>query len=135
MSEPTYEVIKHIGRIATYPSGWTKELNVVSWNGGTEKYDIRDWDATHEHMSRGITLHKDEAMKLFELLQDKFAPAEMAEGEPQADIQLGEYKCCRHENPVTVEWCEANCEKYYSCDTVANADDDHKRFYEENEDQ
>ena len=67
--EVTYEVIEHVGVIATYPSGWTKELNVVAWNGGAEKYDLRDWDAKHEHMSRGITLHKEEAKILCELLQ------------------------------------------------------------------
>jgi len=69
--EVTYDVIEHVGVIATYPNGWTKELNIVAWNGGTGKYDLRDWDATHEHMSRGITLHKDEAKKLCELLQEQ----------------------------------------------------------------
>jgi hypothetical protein len=31
----------------------------------------RDWDPNHEHMSRGVTLHKDEAKKLFELLKER----------------------------------------------------------------
>jgi len=78
MEKPEYEIKRHIGVIAEYPNGWTKELNIVAWNGGVDKYDIRDWDATHEHMSRGVTLHKDEARKLLELLQDELVPAEMA---------------------------------------------------------
>ena len=67
--EIVYEVVEHVGVISTYPTGWSKELNIVAWNGGNGKYDLRDWDAKHEHMSRGITLHKDEAKKLMELLQ------------------------------------------------------------------
>ena len=67
--EITYEITNHLGVISVYPTGWRKELNMVAWNGGGEKYDLRDWDADHEHMSRGITLHKDEAKKLFEILK------------------------------------------------------------------
>jgi len=69
--EVTFEIIEHVGVISVSPTGWKKELNVVVWNGGVEKYDIRDWDANHEHMSRGVTLHKDEAKKLFELLEER----------------------------------------------------------------
>jgi len=66
--EVTYEIIEHIGVIATYPTSWQKELNIVAWNGGAHKFDLRDWAPDHAHMSRGITLHKDEAKKLSELL-------------------------------------------------------------------
>ena len=126
MSEPTYEVKKHIGVIAEYPTGWRKEINIIAWNGGAFKYDIRDWDSKHEHMSRGLTLHEDEARKLMELLQNELASAEMTADDPQTDTELGEYNCCRHEDPVTLEWCESNCERYYSCDTVASAIDEDK---------
>ena len=53
----TFEIVENIGIIASYATGWNKELNLVSWNGGAVKYDIRDWDPAHEHMSRGVTLH------------------------------------------------------------------------------
>ena len=66
--EITFEIKQHIGVISVYPTGWRKELNLVAWNGGAEKIDVRDWDPEHEHMSRGITLHRDEAKKLHELL-------------------------------------------------------------------
>ncbi len=69
--EITFEIVEHIGVIANNPSGWAKELNMVSWNGGTAKYDLRDWDGTHEHMSRGITLHPEEAKKLGEILSSR----------------------------------------------------------------
>jgi len=67
----TFEIIEHVGVISVNSTGWKKELNVVVWNGGSEKYDIRDWDMNHEHMSRGVTLHKDEAKKLFEMLKER----------------------------------------------------------------
>lgn len=69
--EITFEIVEHVGVIANNPSGWAKELNMVSWNGGPAKYDLRDWDGTHEHMSRGITLHPEEAKKLGEILASR----------------------------------------------------------------
>jgi len=67
----TFDITEHLGVISVYPTGWKKELNLVAWNGGNEKFDIRDWDPDHEHMSRGVTLHKDEAKKLYELLNER----------------------------------------------------------------
>jgi hypothetical protein len=64
-----YEIKEKIGVITPYPTGWNKELNLVSWNGSAAKFDIRDWDPEHEHMSRGITLHPDEARKLRDMLK------------------------------------------------------------------
>ena len=47
---------------------WKKELNMISWNGAAEKYDIRDWAPEHEKMGKGITLSQEEAEALYELL-------------------------------------------------------------------
>lgn len=74
--EVTYEVHEKIGVIASYSNGWAKEVNKISWNGRSGKLDIRDWDDKHEHMSRGITLHEDEALCLLQILTDYFNPAE-----------------------------------------------------------
>lgn len=63
-----YEVIQKLGVVAEYSTGWTKEVNLISWNNKEPKLDIRDWDEKHEHMSRGITLKCDEAEKVAELL-------------------------------------------------------------------
>jgi hypothetical protein len=68
-----FQMVEHIGIIATYKTGWTKELNVVAWNDGPAKFDIRDWNEDHDHMGRGVTLHADEAQKLMELLNERFS--------------------------------------------------------------
>ena len=52
---------------------WLKEVNIVSWNGGLPKIDIRDWDENHERMSKGITLAESEAKEVMEILQKYFA--------------------------------------------------------------
>lgn len=70
MADFKYEIVEHIGILSTSPKGWNKELNRVSWNGGTPKLDLRDWSPEHEKMGKGITLNDEEAGKLFELLQE-----------------------------------------------------------------
>lgn len=68
MSDIKYEIIEKLGILSESTKGWTKELNLISWNGGTPKYDIRDWSPNHEKMGKGITLTDEEAKKLKELL-------------------------------------------------------------------
>lgn len=63
----TFEVKEHLGVIDKFPTGWTKELNLISWNGQAPKFDIRDWSPNHERMSRGITLHHRELKKIVDL--------------------------------------------------------------------
>ena len=67
----TFEIKRHIGVISANDRGWQRELNLVSWNGGNPKYDIREWDPHHERMSKGITLRDDEMRKLAELVMDR----------------------------------------------------------------
>lgn len=71
-TEVTFSIKEHIGVISEMGNGWKKEVNKVSWNGGPVKLDIRDWDSTHERMSRGITLTEDAAEKLAKLLADYY---------------------------------------------------------------
>ncbi|MEK6754090.1 MAG: YdbC family protein [Chloroflexota bacterium] len=68
MSEIKYEIIKKIGVLSTSASGWSKELNLISWNDREPKYDLRDWSADHEKMGKGVTLSKEELTALKELL-------------------------------------------------------------------
>jgi hypothetical protein len=68
MSKINYEIVKEIGVLSTSAKGWTKELNLVSWNGRTAKYDLRDWAPEHEKMGKGITLTEDELAELKGLL-------------------------------------------------------------------
>ncbi|MDR0553400.1 MAG: hypothetical protein LBG76_01185 [Treponema sp.] len=69
MSEISFDITKNFGVISEERGGWKKELNLVAWNGRAPKFDIRDWDPGHEKMGKGITLTREEASKLLELLQ------------------------------------------------------------------
>lgn len=62
---------QELGVLSESAKGWTKELNLISWNGGAPKYDIRDWAPEHEKMGKGVTLSEEEAKKLAELLAAK----------------------------------------------------------------
>ena len=62
--EISFTIRQKIGVLAAYQNGWRKEVNLVEWNGGPAKVDIRDWDPKHEHMGKGVTLKPDEAEKL-----------------------------------------------------------------------
>ena len=53
-------------------SGWTKEANIVCWNGGSPKLDIREWDPDHERMSKGVTLYEAEAERLAKVLCKRY---------------------------------------------------------------
>lgn len=65
----TYNVERHIGIIAENPaSGWTTELNLISWNGKPAKLDLRSWSPDHTKMGKGLTLTRNEALVLRELL-------------------------------------------------------------------
>ena len=68
MSDIKYEILKTIGVLSTSASGWSKELNLISWNDREPKYDLRDWSANHEKMGKGATLSKEELSALKELL-------------------------------------------------------------------
>ncbi len=70
MADIKYDIIETIGVLSENSKGWTKELNLISWNGGAAKFDLRDWAPDHEKMGKGITFTKEEALKLKELLED-----------------------------------------------------------------
>ena len=42
MADIKYEIVKEIAVLSEKASGWTKEINLVSWNGRDAKYDIRE---------------------------------------------------------------------------------------------
>ena len=69
--ERSFDIVESLGVITTYSTGWSKELNLVSCNGATPKYDIRDWSPDHNRMSRGITLHEKEMRLIFDLMRKK----------------------------------------------------------------
>ncbi len=65
-----YEIVKSIVTLSTERSGWTKELNLISFNDAPPKYDLRSWDPDHQKMGKGITLSKEEMMILKEAIDD-----------------------------------------------------------------
>lgn len=70
MPEIKFDIVEQLGILSEGDKGWKKELNLVSWNDREPKYDLRDWSENHDRMSKGITLTKDEVVKLKELLDN-----------------------------------------------------------------
>ncbi|MBJ8325189.1 YdbC family protein [Streptococcus pacificus] len=68
MSEFSFEIVEHLLVLSENEKGWKKELNRVSYNGATPKYDIRSWNEDHTKMGKGITLTNEE----FEVLLRAF---------------------------------------------------------------
>lgn len=56
MADIKYRITQEIGILSESSKRWIKELNMVSWNGGQPKYDIRDWAPGHEKMGKEVTL-------------------------------------------------------------------------------
>ena len=52
------------------PRGWERQLNLISWNDGDPKYDIRDWSPDGTRMGKGISLSHDELAILKGILED-----------------------------------------------------------------
>lgn len=69
MREIQYEIVKEIAVLSTGDSGYTKEINLISWNGKEPKYDIRSFSPNREKRGKGITLNADEAAALLKALQ------------------------------------------------------------------
>mgnify|MGYP006181257355 FL=1 len=68
MDDIDYEIVMQIGVISQSASGWTKELNLISWNGRAPKSDLRDWSPGHQKMGKGVTLSREELLALRDLL-------------------------------------------------------------------
>lgn len=68
MADIKYEIKESLGVLSESAKGWTKEVNLVSWNDREPKYDLREWDPEHEKMGKGITLSHEEMKKLKEIL-------------------------------------------------------------------
>ncbi len=72
MAEIKYDIVENLGVLSDNGKGWTKELNLVSWNEREAKYDIRDWNEDHTRMRKGVTLTKEEAEILLNVLKEEF---------------------------------------------------------------
>ena len=69
MSEFKFEIIENLGELSD-KRGYAKEVNIISFNGGDERLDIRTW--FKGSMLKGISLTEDEAQKLYECLHNQY---------------------------------------------------------------
>ncbi len=64
MSDITFEVKRTVAVLSSSAKGWKKEVNLISWNNGPVKLDIREWSPDKSSMKKGITLSRGEAQDL-----------------------------------------------------------------------
>lgn len=64
----THKITKHIAVLSTQRGGWTKEFNLVSWNGNEPKYDIRGWNDDYTKCTKGVSLSTAELSELKDAL-------------------------------------------------------------------
>jgi len=70
MAEIKFEIKESLGIISESTKGWSKELNLISWNDREPKYDLRDWSSEHSKMGKGMTLSVTEIKKLRDILNE-----------------------------------------------------------------
>ena len=70
-TEISFEIIETLGVLSTSTKGWTKELNLISWNGREPKYDLRERSPEHDKMGKGVTLSKEELDALKGILEKR----------------------------------------------------------------
>ena len=70
MADFKYEILDNIGVFFNSKNGWTKEINIISWNGADGKVDIRSWSPDHSRMGKGISLTVEEFKALKELMNE-----------------------------------------------------------------
>ena len=74
MREFNYEITEHIATISENDNErFTLELNRISYNGGPAKLDLRHWDREKDKMLKGLTLSREEAESLSEVLVGLFS--------------------------------------------------------------
>lgn len=73
MSDFKFSIEKEIA-VLSDNKGYTKELNLISYNDAPAKLDIRSWspakDGKPKTMGKGITLSGDEAKALYDALKN-----------------------------------------------------------------
>ena len=70
MVEVPMILVKHYGVLSQNKRMWTRELNLISWNGHEPRYDIRDWSTDKKKSSKGMTFSLDEILNLKEILSE-----------------------------------------------------------------
>ncbi|MBR5280765.1 MAG: hypothetical protein IKU26_07370 [Clostridia bacterium] len=58
----------HLGTLRENEKGWSREVNVVSWEGAASRLDIRDWSKNKDRSSKGVTFTRVEVERLRDML-------------------------------------------------------------------
>ena len=69
MKEIQYEIKQEIAVLSKSDSGYTKEINLISWNGAEPKIDLHDWSPDHQKCGNHGTFTREEARTLIRLLK------------------------------------------------------------------
>lgn len=64
----TRKILKVLGILNYGTKGWKTEVTLTSWNEKPAKLDIRSWDKEYQKMGKGISLDKNEAIRLRDIL-------------------------------------------------------------------
>lgn len=78
-SNYNFMIHKEIGIVSEKPSGWTMELNLVSFNGREAMYDLREWNDDHTALRRGVRLSESDLASLAKIIQMHLEGKEHAE--------------------------------------------------------
>lgn len=75
MDKPTitFTITKPLAVLYENDKGYTKEVNMIAWNGADAKLDIRQWAPNHAKSLKGMTFTEDEGRKLMEALVRLYA--------------------------------------------------------------
>ena len=66
----TCEIVEPIAVLSENEKGYTKEINLVSWNGAEPKFDIRNWHPGRVRSGKGIALTRDEIINLMDAMKE-----------------------------------------------------------------
>ena len=86
MAEIKYEIVQEICVLSESARGWTKELNLVSWNDREPKFDIREWAPEHSRMGKGVTLSKEEMQMILDTMANFDENADEMPIEPMVEF-------------------------------------------------
>lgn len=72
MKDITFEIKQKIAVLSENENGYSKQINIVSWNNGKPQLDIRMWKVQQDGTQRplkGIPLTEDETKGLIEAIK------------------------------------------------------------------
>lgn len=68
----SWETIKAFGQFSEERRNYTREVNLIAWNGANPVYDIRGWRVGKDgqrHPLKGLSLSREELIALRDILQ------------------------------------------------------------------